>query len=138
MEKIVKENGLLSFYSGLKMALIATTASYGSYFFLYRLAKNFVYNLLKIKTLTKRHIAIITAFAGALSALFGNPFWFTNTRLIKENKEKKDVQILSLVREIHAKEGIQAFYKGALPNMILVLNPIINFVIYEEIKKKFP
>lgn len=102
----MKENGLRSFYSGLKMALIATTASYGSYFFLYRLAKNFVYNLLKIKTLTKRHIAIITAFAGALSALFGNPFWFTNTRLIEENKKRKDVQILSLVREIHAREGV--------------------------------
>ena len=32
--------------------------------------------------------------------------------------------------------GILAFYKGVLPNLILVINPVINFVIYEGIKKQ--
>jgi hypothetical protein len=39
------------------------------------------------------------------------------------------------VREIYRNEGLGAFYKGVLPNMILVTNPIVNFVIYENIKK---
>lgn len=43
-----------------------------------------------------------------------------------------------MILKIYREEGVQAFYKGALPNMILVLNPIINFVLYEEIKKKWP
>jgi len=37
---MIKRDGFLSFYKGLQMALIATVASYGSYFFLYRLWKN--------------------------------------------------------------------------------------------------
>ncbi len=30
---------------------------------------------------------------------------------------------------------MSAFYKGVLPNLILVMNPIINFVIYENLKR---
>jgi adenine nucleotide transporter 17 len=41
------------------------------------------------------------------------------------------------IMEIYKEEGIQAFYKGVVANMILVLNPIINFVFYEAIKKYF-
>jgi solute carrier family 25 (peroxisomal adenine nucleotide transporter), member 17 len=119
------------------MALIATTASYGSYFFLYRLLKNLFASLLKINVLTKRHIALITALAGSTSAAFANPFWFTNTRMAIKNKEQQKIGLLEAVKQIYKEEGIQAFYKGVLPNMILVLNPIINFVFYETIKKNF-
>ncbi len=79
--QMLKSEGLASFYKGLKMALIATTASYGCYFFLYRLLKNLISYVLKLKALTKRHIALITAIAGSGSAAFSNPFWFINTRM---------------------------------------------------------
>ena len=69
------------------MALLATIASYGSYFFLYRMLKNVFTQLLKINVLTKRHIALITAIAGSTSAAFANPFWFTNTRMAIKNKD---------------------------------------------------
>lgn len=118
------------------MALLATVASYGSYFFLYRMLKNIFTQLLKVKTLTKRHIALITAIAGSISAAFANPFWFLNTRMAEEKNKIKG--ILSTANEILQREGTQAFYKGVLPNMILVANPIINFVFYETIKKNFP
>jgi adenine nucleotide transporter 17 len=29
---------------------------------------------------------------------------------------------------------LEAFFKGVIPNLILVINPIINFVIYEGLK----
>lgn len=121
------------------MALIATIASYGSYFFLYRLLKNLISSLLKIKVLKKRHIAFITAIAGSTSAAFANPFWFVNTRMAIKTKEsgEKKLGIVEIVKQIYKEEGFQAFYKGVLPNMILVLNPIINFVVYETIKRYF-
>lgn len=123
------------------MALIATTASYGCYFFLYRLLKNAISHLLKTKELTKRHIAFITAIAGSGSAAFSNPFWFINTRMTikhkEQNSDKSKTSMVGVVREIYKEEGLQAFYKGVVANMILVLNPIINFVFYEAIKKNF-
>ena len=83
----MKEGGILSFYKGLKMALFATVASYGSYFFLYRALKNFFTFVLKIKVLKKRQIALITAIAGSISAAFANPFWFTNTRMATKKSD---------------------------------------------------
>ena len=55
---------------------------------------------------------------------------------LKKDSEKK-LTVIETVRQIYNEEGISAFYKGVLPNMILVLNPIINFVVYETIKKYF-
>jgi len=131
---MVKDEGIKSFYKGLGMALIGTIASFGSYFFCYRLLKNVVTSVLKIKEseLNSGHIMLITALAGSTSSVFSNPFWLLNTRMTLA-KDKKS--ILTTVKEIYNKDGIAEFYKGVLPNMILVLNPIINFVVYEAIKK---
>ena len=40
-----------------------------------------------------------------------------------------------MIRNIIKNEGISAFFKGVIPNLILVINPIINFVVYEYLKK---
>lgn len=44
--------------------------------------------------------------------------------------------MIETIKSIYKTEGLQAFYKGVLPNMILVINPIINFVVYESLKKE--
>ena len=77
---------------------------------------------------------IITTFAGIINSVLSNPIWFVNTRM-SISKEKKG--IIQTVKDIYQTEGFTAFYKGVFPNLILVLNPIINFVIYEKLKKEF-
>lgn len=67
-----------------------------------------------------------------MNACITNPIWFINTRMAI-SKDKKT--LIETVKEVYNTEGIGAFYKGVLPNMILVINPIINFVIYESFKK---
>ncbi len=82
--------------------------------------------------LSELDISIITLFSGSINSLLTNPIWFINTRMSisKDNKG-----LFATIKEIYQKEGLGAFYKGVLPNMLLVINPIINFVIYEGLKK---
>ena len=115
------------------MALIATVASYGTYFFCYRLWKNVFTTYFKVKELDSRHIMAVTSAAGSTSSVIANPLWFVNTRMTI-SKDKVPKGITETVKEIYETEGIAAFYKGVLPNMILVTNPIINFVAYEKMK----
>ena len=131
---MVKQDGAASFYKGMSTALVGTIASFGSYFFCYRLLKNLVTHALNVKEseLNSGHIMLITAMAGSTSSIFANPFWLLNTRMTLA-KDKKSM--LQTIKEIYKTGGIREFYKGVLPNMILVLNPIINFVVYEAIKK---
>lgn len=49
LQEIIKDEGVSNFYRGLNMALIGTVASYGSYFFCYRLWKNLLTYVLKLK-----------------------------------------------------------------------------------------
>lgn len=106
--------------------------SFAIYFFWYRLLKNTYYHVLKKSTLSDLDITIITALSGVINSMITNPIWFVNTRMALA-KDKKNV--FQTVKEIYQNEGLGAFYKGVLPNMILVTNPIVNFVIYENIKK---
>lgn len=119
-------------YRGLGVGLIGTVVSYGIYFFWYRFLKNIFYHSLKRTELTDIDITVITMAAGCLNSFVTNPIWFVNTRM-SISKEKKS--IVRTIKDIYNSEGLWAFYKGVLPNMILVINPIINFVIYENLKK---
>ena len=91
---MAQKDGLMSFYKGLKMACIATIASFGSYFFCYRLFKNLFTSLLKIKEvdLKSMQIMLITALAGSISSAFANPFWLLNTRMTLAEKKKSMYQ----------------------------------------------
>jgi adenine nucleotide transporter 17 len=94
--------------------------------------KNILLALIKRKRLTPMHISLITFLSGSTSTVFANPFWFINTRMTID-KEKAKMGISAVVKQVYEKEGLQAFFKGVLPNLVLVLNPIINFVVYEAL-----
>ena len=72
-----------------------------------------------------------TSLAGVLATILTNPLWFINTRV---SLSKADKGVLSIVRDIYVSEGLGAFFKGLIPNIILVVNPIINFMVYESLK----
>lgn len=114
------------------MALVGTCVSFAIYFFWYRFWKNFFYGFLKKTTLNSFDITLITAISGVLNAACTNPIWFINTRMAT-SKDGKNV--FQTVKQVYNEEGLKAFYKGVLPNIMLVSNPIINFVIYEGLKK---
>ena len=121
-------------YTGLSAALVGTVISYGIYFWWYRLLKNKFSLYTGRSNFLKGEVAMITMTSGTLSSFFGNPIWMLNTRMIDKKKEEAKVTYLEMIKEIYKKEGLWAFYKGFIPNFILVLNPIINFVIYEGLR----
>lgn len=42
-----------------------------------------------------------------------------------------------MIKKIYDEEGISGFYKGIVPSLILTLNPVIQYTIYELLKKSF-
>ena len=94
--------------------------------------KNTYYDFFKRKTLSDLDITIITLVSGVVNSILTNPIWFIN-REMTVAKEKKG--LWQTIKDAYKREGIAGFYRGLLPNIILVINPIINFVIYENLKK---
>jgi hypothetical protein len=42
-----------------------------------------------------------------------------------------------MIKQIYKEEGVGGFFKGVIMAVVLTVNPIISFVIYETLKKKF-
>lgn len=90
---------------------------------------------------------IAGAIAGSATVLITNPIWVINTRMTarstdsssslpspstahKSRKPSTISTLLSLFRE----EGPAALFAGVLPALILVINPILQYTIFEQLK----
>ena len=131
LRQILDSEGYTSLYKGLKVALIGNIFSYGIYFWWYRFLKNYFALMLKKNQLSSIEMTAVTTLAGSISSVFSNPIWMLNTRMAIQKSKKS---VFTVIKEILDTEGISAFFKGVLPNLILVINPIINFVVYEYLK----
>jgi len=90
---------------------------------------------------------IAGAIAGSATVLLTNPIWVVNTRMTTRKKNKESDEsllpgvkapkapttvgtLLALLRE----EGPQALFAGVVPALVLVINPILQYTIFEQLK----
>jgi adenine nucleotide transporter 17 len=57
--------------------------------------------------------------------------------VLQTRQSKQDLPMWTLLQRLIQDEGIWALWKGMLASLILVANPIIQFVVYEWLKKKY-
>ncbi|KAJ3321397.1 hypothetical protein HDV06_004382 [Boothiomyces sp. JEL0866] len=74
-----------------------------------------------------------SAVAATITTILTNPIWVVNTRLLV--KKEKNVGVKEAVQEIYYEEGLGGFWKGILPALVLVINPVIQFAVFERIKR---
>lgn len=80
---------------------------------------------------------LLGALAGSVNVLSTTPFWVVNTRL-KMQGITADLpydDLLSGLKYIARKEGIQKLWSGTTASLMLVVNPAIQFSVYEAIKR---
>jgi hypothetical protein len=66
-----------------------------------------------------------SGLAGCIGSLATNPFYVLQTRQTKENQP-----MLKILSRLLKEEGPSALWKGILASIILVTNPMIQFVTY--------
>lgn len=74
---------------------------------------------------------IITALAGSITNALTSPIWKIQTRMCLAKESKS---ILQHFKDAIAEGGVGGLWKGFWPGLILVLNPIINFGVYEKLR----
>lgn len=139
--QIWKEKGFSGFYSGLESALYGITLSNFIYYYFYEFTTNV---FLRANKASKRKAgglstfqSIITgAIAGAITVVGTNPFWVANTRMTTKAKEHgaSSNSALKTILEIIETDGVGTLFAGVLPALVLVINPIIQYSIFEQAK----
>lgn len=143
-EEIIRTRGVIGLYSGLESALYGITLTNFIYYYFYEFTSNV---FLRANSGTSRRgkglstiQSIITgAIAGSFTCVGSNPFWVANTRMMTAKKNDSDDSkvpnsTLKMIIDIIESDGIATLFAGVLPALVLVINPIIQYTIFEQIK----
>lgn len=152
VKHIINREGLSGLYAGLDSALFGISVTNFVYYYWYEWTRSFfekaaIKSGRASKKLTTIESMIAGAIAGSATVLLTNPIWVVNTRMTARKSESDDNQLpggekrptkkpstigtlLSLLRD----EGPSSLFAGVLPALVLVINPILQYTIYEQLR----
>uniref|UniRef100_A0A3P8ZWZ8 Solute carrier family 25 member 17 n=1 Tax=Esox lucius TaxID=8010 RepID=A0A3P8ZWZ8_ESOLU len=87
---------------------------------------------------------LIGITSGVVNVLVTTPLWVVNTRLKLQGAKFRNADIrptnysgiMDAFVQIVEDEGIGALWNGTFPSLLLVLNPAVQFMIYEGLKRQ--
>lgn len=152
VKHIIQREGITGLYAGMDSALFGISVTNFVYYYWYEWTRSgFEKAALKAgrasKKLTTIESMIAGAIAGSATVLLTNPIWVVNTRMTTRKRIKETGEsllpgakaskalttigtLLALIRE----EGPQALFSGVVPALVLVINPILQYTIFEQLK----
>ncbi|XP_041830881.1 peroxisomal membrane protein PMP34 isoform X2 [Melanotaenia boesemani] len=142
LAEIAKEEGILSLYRGWFPVISSLCCSNFVYFY--------TFNALKKATgagpskSSPGKDLLIGIVAGVANVILTTPMWVVNTRLKLQgvkfrNEDLHQTQyrgIFDAFTQIIANEGVGTLWSSTLPSLLLVLNPAVQFMFYEAMKRK--
>lgn len=152
MKRIVQREGITGLYAGLDSALFGISVTNFVYYYWYEwtrsgFEKAAVTAGRASKKLTTIESMIAGAIAGSATVLLTNPIWVVNTRMTtrQRNKESDESLLpgakppkapttLGTLLALIKKEGPLALFSGVVPALVLVINPILQYTIFEQLK----
>ncbi|XP_029944472.1 peroxisomal membrane protein PMP34 [Salarias fasciatus] len=141
LAEIISEEGLLAPYRGWFPVICSLCCSNFVYFYCFNYFKA---SWLKGKQSTSANDLIFGIAAGVINVLATTPLWVVNTRLKLQGSNFRNLDIhptnyagiLDAFVQITRDEGVGALWNGTFPSLLLVLNPAIQFMIYEGLKRQ--
>ncbi|KAI7903264.1 mitochondrial carrier domain-containing protein [Cokeromyces recurvatus] len=124
-------------YRGVTPNMAGATFSWGFYFGWYSLIKKYMEKDQSGKLSAIQHLTA-SAEAGALTAFMANPLWVVKTRMCTTTQHTPDAYtgLLNGLKRLYVEEGIRGLYRGMVPALFGVSHGAIQFMVYEEMKKK--
>jgi adenine nucleotide transporter 17 len=148
---IIQREGISGLYSGLNSALFGISMTNFVYYYWYEWTRAAFEKAAEkagraSKKLTTVEAIIAGAIAGSATVLLTNPIWVINTRMTARRNEadeqglpggekpKKSKSTIQTLLDLLRNEGPSALFAGVLPALVLVINPILQYTIFEQLK----
>ncbi|WPH04229.1 Hypothetical protein R9X50_00711800 [Acrodontium crateriforme] len=147
-KRIIDREGVVGLYAGLDSALFGIGVTNFVYYYWYEFSRAFFQRSTNKSSLSTLESMAAGALAGSATVLLTNPIWVVNTRMTARKSESKDQLLpgsekaqnaspstigtfLKIVRE----DGFTRLFAGVLPALVLVINPILQYTIFEQLKQ---
>ncbi|KAF8195915.1 mitochondrial carrier [Mycena galopus ATCC 62051] len=142
---IIKREGPLGIYSGLSSSLLGIAVTNAVYYYFFERSRKIVQ---KGKVLTTGESIVMGIIAeGSATTIISNPIWVVQTKQAVQTlsdaepsldpsqpKVVKKLSIVQTVRAILRESGIQGFWRGIGPALVLVINPVLQYTAFEQMK----
>jgi len=148
IREIANSEGTTALYAGLWSNVVCLGCSNFVYFYLYNGLRAALLSRKRRRGMSQVISAklnlLISSAAGTMNVMITNPLWVASMRIMtqqrakameKEHELKEFNGVLDALCKITTKDGISALWSGAGPSLILVSNPVAQFVVYEWVKK---
>jgi adenine nucleotide transporter 17 len=117
----------------------------------YEFSKDFFQRSTKKRYLSTMESMAAGALAGSATVFLTNPIWVVNTRMTarqsesgegslptkegEEPEKEKAPTTIGTFMKIIKEDGFMRLFAGVLPALVLVLNPILQYTVYERLKQ---
>ncbi|XP_008328045.1 peroxisomal membrane protein PMP34 [Cynoglossus semilaevis] len=141
LAEIVQEEGLESLYRGWFPVISSLCCSNFVYFYTFNSLKR----LLPGPGWSRPGKDLLMGMAaGVVNVILTTPMWVVNTRLKLQGVKFRNEDlhqthykgIFDAFSQIIASEGVGSLWSGTLPSLLLILNPAVQFMSYEAMKRK--
>ncbi|KAG6337348.1 hypothetical protein ID866_1721 [Astraeus odoratus] len=114
------------------------------YYYFYERSRGIILNSrVGPKALSTLESMLAGLVAGSATTIISNPIWVVQTSqavsgsdtnpLPSERKPRK-LGVVKTIHNILSKDGIAGFWRGIGPALVLVVNPVIQYTIFEQLK----
>ncbi|KAM0794261.1 putative peroxisomal membrane protein Pmp47 [Usnea florida] len=155
VRRIVQREGVTGLYSGLESALFGISITNFVYYYWYEWTRAFferaaIRSSRASKKLTTVESMVAGAIAGSATVLITNPIWVVNTRMTARQSESSSLDLptsstsfdkpaqttssFATLAKLLRLEGPSALFAGVFPALVLVINPILQYTFFEQLK----
>lgn len=149
---IIRREGVTGLYSGLESSLLGIAVTNGIYYYFYERSRDII---LKSrggnKNLSTPESMLIGLIAGSATTIISNPIWViqasqtvqtmnasntipSSSTSVDTKANTKKMGIAETIKYILNNGGVKAFWRGLGPALMLVINPIIQYTVFEQLK----
>ncbi|KAH8926207.1 mitochondrial carrier [Atractiella rhizophila] len=150
--KVLNQEGIWGLYDGLSSSLLGIAVTNGCVYISHCLhfeeSRSALLRLKNTKSpsLTTLESMLAGAIAGSATSIISNPIWVVNTRqtvrtTLQGNAAEGEKRVVTkklsfaqTVLHILNTDGWKAFFHGLGPALVLVINPIIQYTLFEQLK----
>ncbi|KAI9574475.1 peroxisomal membrane protein PMP47B [Boletus coccyginus] len=142
---VLKREGFRGLYSGLSSSLVGIAVTNGVYYYFYERTRAILLNSRTgSKALSTTESILAGLIAGSATTVISNPIWVVQTSQVvhcpnanpadTSASRPKKLGVFDAIEKILSKDGPAGFWRGIRPALVLVINPIIQYTVFEQLK----
>ena len=135
MRHMARTEGTSSLFRGLLPNAVGVAPAKSVYFLVYSEIKNILNESAYFESETRPVFTVAAVCAGLSTSTATNPVWFIKTQLQLHHDQQK-LTMSNCIRNAYRAHGFKAFFRGMSASYVGILETIIYFIVYEDIKKR--